>query len=584
MIQISVKKIIWLAALLFFWASVQSFSPVPAFAAASEEDKYDSMQWYLKAKYLFEHRKDTAAAHKAVVKACELDFDNAEAFAYMKILEEKTGIPAVEKFAVAIPEYQGSSGAAKRWFANAVDAFSRGDYEGSLFCATNAAKQDPANEQLSYMVNVAAREKMLHRIKSNLEKKFTTVDKTIDGQDGSGPSAPEELPASYLSIKTATGLLAAGKKEYDPARFSEWLGFARYIYNSKKDPRNAKLALDTALLFYSSNEVAISLKKELEKKIREEDELEKKRLAGIKAAEEKDRLKRIEEERNKRSTIIKEVVIDDPGKKKKYEEAAVTGDFSIEDFLEDTSSVESAAGTVEIASVPREELKVMEISLVNDARPSQERKKLIEEVKGYVTRHSKIASDHFSTGKLHESLLEYEKIYNKILELDGRDIKSLYNLVLIYKKMGEQRNAQETFIRLLKAINETSARYSGSRQTQAVCNFVDCTIKASIVNAAVLAYNKKNYFQMNRSNFDILKLREKGYIVLNDDEDRTVTMEIVENSITGASSISVKYVITGIKCIENGKYGIGENGVITCGRHGDNAIILTGQETDRVNN
>ena len=573
--------------IVFIMTALLVYSAAVVFAAVSEEDKYDSMQWYLKGKYLFEHRKDAASAHNALIKACELDFDNAEAFAYIKILEEKAGIPAVAKFSVTIPEYKGGSGAAKRWFANAVDAFQRGDYEGALFCATNAAKQDPADEQLSYMVNVTAREKMLHIIKANLEKKFTTVDHAIEGPEASEPSAhsSEDLPEAYLSIKTASGLLAAGKKEYDPAKFSEWLGFAKYIYNTKKDPRNAKLALDAALLFYSSNEVALSLKNELEKKIKEEEALEKKRVDEIKAAEERDRLRRIEEERNKRSSTIREIVIDDPKKKKKPEESVITGDFSIEDFLEDTSSVEpTAAGTVEVERVPHEELKVLEISLANDVRPSQERKNLVEEVKGYVTRHSKIASEHFSTGKLHESLLEYEKIYHKILELDGRDIKSLYNLVLIYKKMGEQRNAQETFIKLLKAINETSARYSGSRQIRAICNFADCTIKASIVNAAVLAYNKKNYFQMNRSNFDISKLREKGYIVLNDEEDRTVTMEIVENSLAGGTSISVKYSITCIKCLDNGKYGIGENGVIKCGCHGDNAIILTGQETDRIGN
>ena len=134
---------------LYFFASAFVFA-----TAATEEERYDSMQWYFKSRYLYEKRSDVPAAQAAIIKACELDFDNAEAFAYMQILAEKTSMKISDKFKVKPVDYEGKSTSARHWHINGQEAFKRFDYEGALFCFSQAAKNDVTNEQIAYMINL----------------------------------------------------------------------------------------------------------------------------------------------------------------------------------------------------------------------------------------------------------------------------------------------------------------------------------------------------------------------------------------------------------------------------------------------
>lgn len=614
------KKIIYSILIL----SAIFFSPItPAgiinASAANEEQKYDSTQWYFKARYLYEQRKDSAAAKKAIMKACELDFDNAEAFAYMYILADRLKFAVPENFILKIPEYMGSSGNARRWHINGVEAFGRRDFSGALFCFEQAAREDITNEQIAYMINASKREMMLAKLREKIEARFGVTVKPPNKYDLSESESPAETvektpsePAAkdkssevevaeaasdiggnaetdifrdrYLSIKTAKLLLKNSIKIYDPKKFSEWLGFARYIYNVNKDNKNALIAIDTALLFYDSNETALKMKSEIAAKVKADDDAEKDRERREKEAMEKARLQRIEDEKNKRSIAVSEIVIADNTKPEAEKEARVTGDFTDEDFIIDT--VESKVGEEDVVAPSNKPvaMPVGEIILANDEKPSVERKKMIEDTRNYVVRHSKLAGAKYSEGKLHEALLEYEKIYEKILQIDPNDVKSLYSLVLLYKKMGEQRNAQQTFIRLVNAINLTSAKYSSSKNIQKIYHFVDCTVKASIVNAAVLAYNQKSYYPMNRSNFDLNKLKEKNYLVVDEGEDREVMLSLVESGYSKQLYKTYKFIVTGYDCKSGGKYSLGPNGVVTCGVHGDSVIILSGQEVDKIGN
>jgi tetratricopeptide (TPR) repeat protein len=588
---------------------------IKAFAASTEEQKYDSMQWYFKARYLYEQRKDFDGAKKAILKACELDFDNAEAFAYMYVLADTIKLSIPGDFKLKIPEYEGKSGGARRWYINGVEAFNRRDFQGALFCFEQAVKDDITNEQASYMLNAAKREITLSKFRERIEYRIIGAssvkkDETND-EPGSNPrltdsgptadakadkkdspelkTAPEPIPDvsdsyknKYLSIKTAKLLLEAGSKIYDPKKFSEWLGFARYIYGVNKDPQNALLAIDAALLFYESNETALKFKNELAELVKADEIAEKDRLRREAEAIEKARLSRIEQEKNKRSVAVSEVVIADKPLPEAKKEIKITGDFTDEDFLIDTLETDIGEQELTIPSNKPVAMPVNEIILANDIKPSAERKNLIEETKRYVLRHSKLANAKYSQGKLHEALLEYEKIYEKILQIDANDVKSLYNLVLLYKKMGEQRNSQRTFIRLVNAINETSARYSGSKKIQKIYQFVDCTVKASIINASVLAYNQKSYYPMNRSNFDLSKLKEKKYLLIGEDEDREIMLSLVADSFSNQTYRTYKFMINGHNCKAGGKYSIGAGGVVNCSVHGDSVIILSGQQLDKV--
>ncbi|OQA74965.1 MAG: hypothetical protein BWY32_03443 [bacterium ADurb.Bin243] len=591
------KKTLYFIITLHFIIAVSLFSAhVFNSFAATDEQKYDSTQWYFKARYLYEQRKDFEGAKKAIIKACELDFDNAEAFAYMQILSGKIKLAIPEKFKLKIPQYEGKSGSARHWYVNGVEAFNRGDHSGALFCFEQAVKNDLTNEQVAYMLNAAKREIALIKLREKIEGRFESVsrfDKSlapepaasaeVQIEDGKADDAFANYKDKYLSIKTAKRLLESGTASYDPKKFSEWLGFARYIYTVNKDEKNALLAIDTALLFYGSNETALKLKEEIAQKVKIAEEAEKERQRKEKEAVEQARLKRLEQEKNSRSVPVSEIIISEKPSAEADKEVKVTGDFTDEDFIMDTSEAKAGEEEVVAPSNKPVALPVGEIVLVNDRQPSVERKKLIEETKSYVIRHSKLANDKYTEGKLHEALLEYEKIYEKILQIDPNDVKSLYNMVLLYKKMGEQRNAQQTFIRLVNAINETSAKYSGSRNIQKIYHFVDCTVKASIVNAAVLAYNQKNYYPMNRSNFDMSKLKEQKYLVIDEGEDREIMLSLVENSLTNQIYKTYKFVVSGHSCKAGGKYSIGANGVVSCSVHGDSVIILSGQELDKVN-
>lgn len=621
---------------LFFailFAAVAAFGFAAAFpgavprsyaAGSSEEQKYDSTQWYFKARYLYEQRHDGDAAKKAIIKACELDFDNAEAFAYMYVLADRLKFPVPEEFIFKVPDYMGSSGTARRWYINGVEAFGRRDFPGALFCFEQAAKDDLVNEQVSYMINASRREILLTKVREKIEARFggpaSPKSSTVTENEGNAPPGAAESPAAavpkpapgkdgtgetalasseneeerddpfrerYLSIKTARLLLKNGVKTYDPKKFTEWLGFARYVYNVNRDNRNALLAIDTALLFYDSNETALKLKSEIAAKVKAEDEAEKERERRERAAMEKARLQRIQEEKDRRSVAVSEVVIaGGPEKPVTEKEVRVTGDFTDEDFIIDTA--ETRAGEEEVVAPSNKPvaMPVGEIVLANDEKPSTERKKLIEDTKNYVIRHSKLASVKYGEGKVHEALLEYEKIYERILQIDPNDVKSLYSLVLLYKKMGEQRNAQHAFIKLVNAINATSAKYSGSKNIQKIYSFVDCAVKASIVNAAVLAYNQKSHYAMNRSNFDINKLKEKNYLVVNEGEDREVMLSLAESGPAAPDRMikTYKFVINGYNCRSGGKFSLGPGGVVTCSVHGDSVLILSGQELDRVRN
>lgn len=598
--------------IIFSSARLQIMPVTGALASATEEQKYDSMQWYFKARYLYEQRKDFDGAKKAILKACELDFDNAEAFAYMYVLADTIKLSIPNDFKLKIPEYEGKSGGARRWYINGVEAFNRRDYTGALFCFEQALKDDITNQQVSYMLNAAKREITLSKFRERIEyriigasrvKKDEDDEKSPDGGQTDakeaektvkkdGPelkTAPEPIPDisdsyknKYLSIKAAKLLLEAGNKIYDPKKFSEWLGFARYIYSVNKDPQNALLAIDAALLFYESNETALKLKNEIAELVKADEIAEKDRLRREAEAVEKARLSRIEQEKNKRSVAVSEIVIADKPLPDAKKEIKITGDFTGEDFIIDTVETDIGEKELNIPSNKPVAMPVNEITLANDEKPSVERKKLIEETKRYVIRHSKLASVKYSQGKLHEALLEYEKIYEKILQIDANDVKSLYNLVLLYKKMGEQRNAQQTFIRLVNAINETSAKYSGSKNIQKIYQFVDCTVKASIINAAVLAYNQKSYYPMNRSNFDLSKLKEKKYLLIDEGEDREIMLSLVADSFSNQTYRTYKFMINGHNCKAGGKYSIGAGGVVSCSVHGDSVIILSGQQLDKV--
>ena len=617
------KKIIFSLIIAIFIiapaAGIQITPVFNAFAASNEEQKYDSMQWYFKARYLYEQRKDFDGAKKAILKACELDFDNAEAFAYMYVLADTIKLSIPNDFKLKIPEYEGKSGGARRWHINGVEAFNRRDFQGALFCFEQALKDDIANEQVSYMINAAKREITLSKLRERIEyrilgasrvkkdeaeeenkydsrltddgvKADVKTDVKADKKDGPElKTGPEPIPDvsdsyknKYLSIKTAKLLLEAGNKIYDPKKFSEWLGFARYIYSVNRDPQNALLAIDTALLFYESNETALKFKNELAELVKADELAEKDRLRREAEAAEKARLSRIEQEKNKRSVAVSEIVITDKPLSDAKKEIKITGDFTDEDFLIDTLETDIGEQELNIPSNKPVAMPVNEITLANDIKPSAERKILIEETKRYVLRHSKLANAKYNQGKLHEALLEYEKIYEKILQIDANDVKSLYNLVLLYKKMGEQRNAQKTFIRLVNAINETSAKYCGTKNILKIYQFVDCTIKASIINAAVLAYNQKSYYPMNRSNFDLAKLKEKKYLVIGEDEDREIMLSLVADSFSNQTYRTYKFMINGHSCKAGGKYSIGAGGTVTCSVHGDSAIILSGQQLDKV--
>ena len=422
---------------------------------------------------------------------------------------------------------------------------------------------------------------MLIKFKEKIGSRFGI--ETPPPETGNGPSYEDATSESYLSIRTAKKLLQEKVSGYDPERYSEWLGFARYIYSVKKDYKNAKFAIDAALLFYDSSEIALNLKSDIEKNINRESQEAMLAAKKLREAEEKAKAAREAEEKKSRSAQVSEVVIsENKSTREKAKEISVTGDFTDEDFLADTSEnvVESE---VDIATgLKRPAMQVEEITLVNDRNTPLERKKLIAEAKSYVIRHSKLAEDKYSAGKLHESLLEYEKIYLKILEVDEDDVKSLYNLVLLYKKMGEQKNAQETFIKLIDAINITSAKYSGVPNIKKIYYFADCALKAAIVNAAVLAYNRKSSYPMNRSNFDLGKLREKGYLVIGEDDEREVSLSMVKDSFTNRNIKTFNFIISGHSCKLGGKYSIGENGSVTCNVHGDSALILNEQELDGV--
>lgn len=606
-------------------ARLQIMPVTDALAASTEEQKYDSMQWYFKARYLYEQRKDFDGAKKAILKACELDFDNAEAFAYMYVLADTIKLSIPNDFKLKIPQYEGQSGGARRWYINGVEAFNRRDYPGALFCFEQAIKDDLTNEQVSYMLNATKREITLSKFRESIEYRIIGASRVkkdgndTDNVDSAEPGSnsqltngkvetdtktgaksdnkdnpeikttPEPIPDvsdnnknKYLSIKAAKLLLEAGNKIYDPKKFSEWLGFARYIYSVNKDPQNALLAIDAALLFYESNETALKLKNEIAELVKADEMAEKDRLRREAEAVEKARLSRIEQEKNKRSVAVSEIVIADKPMPEAKKEIKITGDFTDEDFLIDTLETDIGEKELSIPSNKPVTMPVNEIILVNDEKPSIERKKLIEETKRYALRHSKLANAKYSQGKLHEALLEYEKIYEKILQIDANDVKSLYNLVLLYKKMGEQRNAQRTFIRLVNAINETSAKYSGSKNIQKIYQFVDCTVKASIINAAVLAYNQKSYYPMNRSNFDLSKLKEKKYLLIDEGEDREIMLSLVADSFSNQTYRTYKFIINGHNCKAGGKYSIGAGGVVSCSVHGDSVIILSGQQLDRV--
>ena len=556
------------------------FCPYAA-RAVSDEDRYDATQWYFKSRYLFEQRKNAAGARDAIFRACELDPDNPEIYAYLRYLTDKTKTNIPDKFQIKIPEYAGGSGAARRWFINGVEAFQRRALEDASFCFSKAAGYDIGDTATVAMINLTNREMLLIKMR----EKFEGADSFASTLAKKKSEAEDKAPVSgevSVNLKTARWLVSEGKTFYDPDRFEEWFGFARYIYHTRKDYKNAKLAIDAALLYNSSSEVALKFKSDIESKIKETTEAEEKRIKDIAEAEEKDRRKREEEERNKRTASVREVVIGDD---KKNAKAApeISGDFSLEDFLEDTSSITVTDDTVEIAAKPREELKVKELDLVNErVKVNPGRARQIEEARKYSARHASAAHSKFESGKFQEALLEYEKVYLKVLEIDPKDIKALYNLVLIYKKMGEQKNSQEMFIKLVDAIVETRARYSGSIQIKQICTFVDCTIKTAIVNAALMAYNKKNYYKMNRSNFAVSKLREAGFLVMEEDEERQVGLALADNTFKSGPGRQVQYTIKGLSCLKNGKYSIGPNDVISCSVHGENSLMLDNRELDRV--
>lgn len=548
----------------------------------TDEDRYDATQWYFKARYLYEQRKNSAAARDAIFRACELDPENPEIYAYLRYLADKTKSNIPDKFQIKIPEYGGQSASARRWFTNGVEAFERRAFEEASFCFSKAAGYDIGERSIGDMINLTNREMLLIKMRDRFEGAETfaeTLSKKQAEEEGSAPATGEV----GVNLKTARWLVSEGKTFYDPDRFEEWYGFSRYIYYTRKDYRNAKLAIDAALLYNSSNETALKFKSEVESRIEESRLAEEKQKKEIAEAEERVRKMREEEERKKRTAPVREVVLGGDRKGGTAAAPEITGDFSLEDFMADTSPVAASGDTVEIVSKPKEVLTVREVDLANErVNEKPGRRGQIEEARAYAKRHAEAARSKFEAGKFQEALLEFEKVYLKVLSVDPLDIKALYNLVLIYKKMGEQKNSQETFLRLTSAVVETRSRYSGSAQIQAICAFVDCTIKTAIVNAALMAYNKKHYYPMNRSNFDVSKLRESGFLVMEEDEDRQVALALAENTFKPGTGRQVAYTITGLSCLKKGKYGIGPNGVVSCSVHGENSLILDNRELDRV--
>lgn len=564
-----------------------ALSTVPVFisgidsrlCAATEDDKYDAVQWYQMARYHYQKRRNISAAQSAIFKACELDSENPEILAYLRYLAVKTKMNIPDKFQTKMTEYKGHSQAASRWFINGTEAFAREAYDHALHCFNMALQNDVADRDIASMINITKREILLLKIKEKLESSedfAALLDKNKDAASGESVGTKEIV----LSLKSAKDLIEQGKTFYDPTRFTEWFGFARYIFNVKKDYKNAKLAVDAALLYNASNEVALKLKHDIEKKINEIEEAEAKKAKELEEAIALEKQRKIDEEKKKRTLSVREVVINSEKNERNNKKSGQDSDFTMEEFLDDTAAVDLFEGTVEIKGKTKETFTAREIKLVNEPVTSDARKKQIDEMKQYVMKHSAMAKKKFSEGKLHESLLEYEKIYLKILDIDHNDVKSLYNLVLIYKKMGEQRNSQEYFMRLVVAVNETNARYSSSKQITRIFNYVDCCIKSSIVNAAVLTYNKNSYYKMDRANFNLEKLYEKGYLRFNESDEQVVTLSLSSGYGGDERLKNVKFRVTGLKCNERGNYKIGIHKCVSCSIHGENPLILSAQELD----
>lgn len=571
------------------------------------ENKYDSMQWFFKSKYFYEVKNDLYSAYNAILKACDLDFENVEAFAYLKILSEKLNKNLPEKFTPKLKEYNGKSYAANRWFYNGIEAYKRNDLKNALMCFEEALKNDPLSSETNYMLNIIKREIALYRLKEKLEIQFLEKEKkTSQPKFESKVQSSEakeflELTSgsetkiqnnntieniiekvseydSYLSIKTAKMLLKSGIKTYDPERFTQWLGLARYTFYVLKDYYNAKLAIETALLFYDSNETALKLKEEIDIKIKELEEKENLRKKQEQETIEKIRLQREEEEKKKRTVSVSEVVITNKNQK----ETQITGDFVDEDFLIETSELNINPEEIAINLSKNKVLNINEIDLTsfNDEKSKNQK---IELVREYVTKHMNLAQEKFNNGKIIEALLEYEKIYQKILEIDPNDVKSLYNLVLIYKKLNETKNAQYAFINLVNAINITSAKYSNLKSIQKIYQFVECTIKSAIINAALLAYNKQSKYPMDRSNFSINKLREKKFLFLKDEDEFEISLSLNDNKTKPQNLIKTqKFIIKGYKCPCGGRYYVDSDGSIACSIHGNNVSILSSNEVDKI--
>lgn len=514
-------------------------------ARASQDDAYDSFQWYRMARYRFEQRRDIPGTVEGLARALKLDPDNAEARGFARYLTEKhkAGMEALLEFRPATDRPRGQP--AQRWYDNALDSFRAGDLEKALHCIEKSRQNDPT---------WAAVDLLERRIREQVS--YLHFLRRYDGIEFDPPKPPEERRFLAWDDRLARAALSS-EVALNPELAADWLGLAVYLRDTVGDLDKAETAARVALRYEPASKGAARFLKALDEKRAQAAEAKRKADEKRKAEEEAKRREAEEKSRRERTAPVRETVVTPEGPR------VVTGanEFFDVPFWEEAEEAEAGETAREVAlGAP-----------AADATPAAE-------VTAYIAERFAAGQKKYAEGLHHEALLEYEKAYLRALSRDAEDVRALFNLVLVYGKLDEKRAALEHFMRLLAALEARPLGTAADPATRRVRNAVTCWMAGTVVQSAWLGYNASGKRRMTRQTFVVAKLKRLGYLDLGPKGKK------VRVKLTGplVREREIDFHLARPDCPSAGRYTLDAAHNVRCSVHGVSPLITEKYEFDAL--